>query len=74
MRHFRFQAVILTLILAVLIVPTGNAGEKVYMAYVSDSPSSSVPFWVAKEAGLFKKHGLDLQLIFINGNSMPGVK
>jgi NitT/TauT family transport system substrate-binding protein len=39
------------------------------MAYVSDSPSSSVPFWVAKEAGLFKKHGLGIDLLFINGST-----
>jgi NitT/TauT family transport system substrate-binding protein len=41
----------------------------VYMAYISDSPSSSVPFWVAKDAGLFRKHGLNLDMIFINGST-----
>jgi NitT/TauT family transport system substrate-binding protein len=45
------------------------AQSKFTMAYISDSPSSSVPFWVAKDAGLFKKHGLDVDLIFINGST-----
>jgi NitT/TauT family transport system substrate-binding protein len=39
------------------------------MAYISDSPGSSAPYWIAKEAGLFKKHGLDVELIFINGST-----
>ena len=33
---------------------------KSYIAYISDSTSSSVIYWLAKEAGIFKKHGLDL--------------
>ena len=40
---------------------------KSYIAYISDSSSSSVVYWIAKEAGIFKKHGLDLDTIFIDG-------
>jgi NitT/TauT family transport system substrate-binding protein len=47
----------------------GYADEKARIAYISDSPGSSSPFWIAKEAGLFKKHGLDAELIFINGST-----
>jgi ABC-type nitrate/sulfonate/bicarbonate transport system substrate-binding protein len=46
-----------------------NAQKKYTSAYISDSPSSSVPFWVAKDGGFFKKQGLDLDLIFINGST-----
>jgi ABC-type nitrate/sulfonate/bicarbonate transport system substrate-binding protein len=45
------------------------AEEKERIAYISDSPGSSSPFWIAKEAGLFNKHGLDAELIFINGST-----
>src|SRR5919106_926641 len=45
------------------------AQTKLTMAYVSDSPASSAAYWVAKETGLFKKHGLDLDMIFINGST-----
>ena len=44
-----------------------------YIAYISDSTSSSVVYWVAKEAGIFKKHGLDLDTIFIDG-SVRGIQ
>ncbi len=46
-----------------------SAQEKVRLAYISDSPGSSAPYWIAKEAGLYKKHGLDVDLIFINGST-----
>jgi ABC-type nitrate/sulfonate/bicarbonate transport system substrate-binding protein len=44
-----------------------------YIAYISDSTNSSVITWIAKEAGIFKKHGLDLDTIFING-SVRGIQ
>jgi NitT/TauT family transport system substrate-binding protein len=46
---------------------------KSYIAYISDSTSSSVIYWIAKEVGIFKKHGLDLDTIFING-SVRGIQ
>jgi NitT/TauT family transport system substrate-binding protein len=46
-----------------------HAEDKVRFAYISDSPGSSAPYWIAKEAGIFKKHGLDVELIFINGST-----
>jgi ABC-type nitrate/sulfonate/bicarbonate transport system substrate-binding protein len=52
-----------------LVAPAAQAQANFTMAYVSDSPSSSVPFWVAKEAGLFNKRGLDIDLLFINGST-----
>ena len=50
-----------------------GAEAKTYIAYISDSPSGSVVYWVAKDAGIFKKHGLDLELVFING-SVRGIQ
>ena len=51
-----------------------QAGEaRSYIAYISDSTNSSSITWVAKEAGIFKKHGLDLDTIFING-SVRGIQ
>ena len=46
---------------------------KSYIAYISDSTSSSVIYWLAKDVGIFKKHGLDLDTIFING-SVRGIQ
>ena len=42
---------------------------KLLAAYISDSPSSSVPKWIAKETGLFKRYGLDIDLVFIDGST-----
>ncbi|MBM2806699.1 MAG: transporter substrate-binding protein [Deltaproteobacteria bacterium] len=49
------------------------AQAKSYIAYISDSTNSSVIYWIAKEAGIFKKHGLDLDTIYING-SVRGIQ
>ncbi len=46
-----------------------DAAETVRLAYISDSPGSSAPYWIAKEAGFYKKYGLDVELIFINGST-----
>jgi len=44
-----------------------------YIAYISDSPNSSVIYWIAKDTGIFKKHNLNLDTIFING-SVRGIQ
>ena len=48
---------------------TRIAEAKSYLAYISDSPASASGYWVTKDAGFFKKHGLDVDLIFIDGSS-----
>jgi NitT/TauT family transport system substrate-binding protein len=49
--------------------PTRGVEAKFYTAYISDGPDTSIAYWLAKEVGLFKKHGLDMELIFIDGSS-----
>lgn len=43
--------------------------QKIKLAYVSPSGALSVP-WVAKEAGLFEKNGVEAEFIFIRGASI----
>ena len=55
-----------------LLVVLGTGSQvhgKLLSAYISDSPSSSVPAWIAKETGIFKKYGLDMDLVFIDGST-----
>ena len=59
--------------ISLLILAAQSVDAKSYIAYISDSTSSSVIYWIAKEAGIFKKHGLDLDTIFING-SVRGIQ
>jgi NitT/TauT family transport system substrate-binding protein len=63
-------SVALLLLSVIFSVPfDGVAADKVKLAYVSDSPASSAAYWVAKDAGMFKKHGLDVEMLFINGST-----
>lgn len=41
-------------------------GAKLYVVYASISGTQAIG-WVAKEAGLFAKHGLDVELLFTGG-------
>ena len=43
------------------------AQERLNFAYISPNASSSSVLWVAKEMGIFKKHGLDVNVIYIEG-------
>jgi ABC-type nitrate/sulfonate/bicarbonate transport system substrate-binding protein len=56
-----------------LLAPPSHLHAKSYIAYISDSSNSSVVYWLAKETGIFKKHGLDLETIFIDG-SVRGIQ
>ena len=49
--------------------PASNllAQERLNFAYISPNAGSSSVLWVAKDAGLFKKHGLDVNVIYIEG-------
>ena len=69
----RFRSLILAAFLVSVILPGRIVEARSYIAYISDSTNSSVIYWIAKEAGIFKKHGLDLDTIFING-SVRGIQ
>ena len=43
--------------------------EKVHFSYSSLTGSQS-PLWVAREAGFFKKHNIDADLVYIPGGSV----
>ena len=45
------------------------AAQRINIAY-SAITGSQAPLWVAKDAGIFKSHGLDVELIYISGGSI----
>jgi ABC-type nitrate/sulfonate/bicarbonate transport system substrate-binding protein len=49
------------------------AADKINTAYISVSPGSSTVIWIAKEARMFEKYGLDATVIFISG-SIRGIQ
>jgi len=64
----RYQSA-LALFFLVLIVPVSELHGKTYLAYISDSPTSTAAYWVAKDGGIFARYGLDIELIFISGST-----
>ena len=64
------QHIFISLAVAVFlcIVPRlAAAQDRLNFAYISPNAGSSSVLWVAKEAGIFKKHGLDVNVIYIEG-------
>jgi NitT/TauT family transport system substrate-binding protein len=49
------------------LTPTISAAEKIRVAFVSPTPVFA-PVWVAKETGIFAKHGLDADVILLTGS------
>jgi NitT/TauT family transport system substrate-binding protein len=56
-----------------LVFPTAPAGggevlQKLRVAYAAVTAAFSIP-WIAKEAGIFQRHGLDVELVYIAAGS-----
>jgi ABC-type nitrate/sulfonate/bicarbonate transport system substrate-binding protein len=47
-------------------VPVSAQGAKLYVVYASISGTQAIT-WVARESGIFAKHGLDVELLFTGG-------
>ena len=73
MRNVVIFKAVFVLLFGLIIGAARDAEAKDYVSYISDSPSGSSIFWMAKEAGIYKKHGLDLEMIYING-SVRGIQ
>ena len=67
----KFNLLILSLLILCLFSPPGVASsqdkvERMHVGY-SAQAGAFAPIWITKEAGLFKKNGLDVSLLFIPG-------
>jgi ABC-type nitrate/sulfonate/bicarbonate transport system substrate-binding protein len=67
------QRLVFVIALTVAFVSHNDVRAANYIAYISDSTSSSIVYWLAKDLGLYKKHGANLDLIFIDG-SVRGIQ
>ena len=56
-----------------LAAQSASAADKINTSYISTTPGSSAVLWVAKDAKLFDKHGIDATVIFISG-SVRGIQ
>ena len=64
-RKKRFHQIFLLGALLLASASTLHAAERIYTAYFSPAPGASSIIWVAKEARLFEKHGLDVAPVLI---------
>jgi NitT/TauT family transport system substrate-binding protein len=72
--HALCESVFAALCLGIVFASAAQAaGERLNTSYISVSPGSSTVIWVAKEARLFEKHGIDATVIFISG-SIRGIQ
>jgi NitT/TauT family transport system substrate-binding protein len=70
-RRIENSLILLALIAAFVYVSDADAqprGEKVRLVY-SAIGSSQSPLWIGYEAGIFRKHGLDAELLYVGGGS-----
>jgi len=63
----------LTLLVATICADATWAVDKLNTAYISTTPGSSSVLWVAKDAKIFDKYGIDATIIFISG-SIRGIQ
>ncbi|HYA27577.1 MAG TPA: ABC transporter substrate-binding protein, partial [Acidobacteriota bacterium] len=60
------SAATILFVFALVICPVRfSAAERIYTAYFSPAPGASAVIWVAKEARLFDKYGLDVAPVLI---------
>ena len=67
-RHFLYGALVL-LLAQLFLAPKAPAQMTRLNVGYSAISADQLPAWVAKDAGIFAKHGLDVQLIFFTGGS-----
>ena len=58
---------LLSTLLLAIVARSVNAEDRINFAYISPNAGSSSVLWIAKDAGIFKKHGLDVNVIYIEG-------
>ena len=69
----KLTGVFFAIVAAVLWLDSACGSDKVNTAYISTTPGSSSVIWVAKDAKIFDKHGIDATVIFISG-SVRGIQ
>jgi NitT/TauT family transport system substrate-binding protein len=73
MKMMCFVKTLVSMALLFFAVTPFAAAQKINTSYISTTPGSSSVIWVAKDARLFDKHGIDATVIFISG-SVRGIQ
>jgi NitT/TauT family transport system substrate-binding protein len=71
MRHIRAASIGLMLFIVTAVFPqTGMTQETKRIRFAVTTPPHFLPVWVAKDIGLFSKHGLEVEVIFMRGGAL----
>jgi len=65
----RLKLKTLLLVLGVSCAPVSGMAQSLKVPFAALSPTYA-PLWIADQAGFFKKHGLDVQLLYISSGSV----
>ena len=63
----RFSLIVIALIFLAS-AGAARAADQVTTTYQSVTIGSSTPLWIAKDAGFFERHGLDVKIVFVEGS------
>ena len=63
----RFRLMVIALIILAS-AGAARAADQVTTTYQSVTIGSSTPLWIAKDAGFFERHGLDVKIVFVEGS------
>ncbi|MBI2231437.1 MAG: ABC transporter substrate-binding protein, partial [Deltaproteobacteria bacterium] len=67
------QTKFIRLLIATLMLAPASAGaqkiERAVLAFGSTGPNLT-PFWVAREAGLYRQYGIDVDVVFFRGSTI----
>src|SRR5713226_4733118 len=61
---------ILTLLALVGVVQPASSQETKRIRFAVTNPPHFLPIWLAKDTGIFSKHGLDVEVIFMRGGAL----
>jgi NitT/TauT family transport system substrate-binding protein len=61
---------LLAFIVTVIFVHSGSTQETKRIRFAVTTPPHFLPVWVAKDIGLFSKHSLDVEVIFMRGGAL----
>jgi len=61
---------LMVFIVTAIFAPNGLTQETKRIRFAVTTPPHFLPVWVAKDIGLFSKHGLDVEVIFMRGGAL----
>jgi NitT/TauT family transport system substrate-binding protein len=55
---------------SLILLPPSFAQDVERIKFAVTSPPHFLPIWLARDAGIFKKHGIDIEIIYMRGGSL----